>query len=303
MSQTTQAAKDSQIDTLIADNTTEDITPDDVRTVLKALNDKTTETGITAHAGGGQGSATALTEMYSQIDTCASDGDSVKLLTAEAGFRQIVFNNTSNNVSIFPQSGEYINGTLNAEIQIAAGQTTIFECVSTGKWIATNLVVTTSALTGNGTAANPLDYNGAITPTVSGGIVQKFAFKVSLTAAQIKTANSVPIDVGLPASGAGYYYRVTAFDMKINYGTIQFTSEVLAIRPTASIEDYQFLNQNLQVDGNSFIAGAQAGISTIGSGSPKNIVENDTLSISADADSAVGDSTIDCYITVEKVKL
>lgn len=141
MSQTTQAAKDSQIDTLIADNTTEDITPDDVRTVLKALNDKTTETGITAHAGGGQGSATALTEMYSQIDTCASDGDSVKLLTAEAGFRQIVFNNTSNNVSIFPQSGEMINGVTDDEITLFPGNVIYFDCPSTGKWFYLNTAI------------------------------------------------------------------------------------------------------------------------------------------------------------------
>lgn len=126
----------------------------------------------------------------------------------------------------------------------------------------------------------------------------EFNLKVSLTAAQIKTANSVPIDVGLPASGAGFYYRVTAFDVKVNYNSAAFACGYIAITATSKLAatgDAQCRNEVVDASSNTF---AQS-VFQSGNG----LAENDTLLIFTETDSAVGDSTIDCYITVVKVAL
>ncbi len=135
--------------------------------------------------------------------------------------------------------------------------------------------------------------------------------KVSLSADQIKTANSAPILIDLPASGVGYYYRVTAFDCKLNFGTEAFESINLTIGSTTQIMGqsyFQFLNIILQcaLEINGLLTGnmptSSENQSFVVEGT-LNIAENDTISISASSDSAVGDSTIDCYITVVKVAL
>ena len=120
--------------------------------------------------------------------------------------------------------------------------------------------------------------------------------KVHLTAAQIQTANSIPILVPLPASGIGYYWRVTAFDCKLNYGTIIFTSTLLSIYSTTQSGNAPNLINSCLSSNLSFIFQSDYPVGG-------NFTENDTLSISADVDSATGDSTVDCYIQCVKVKL
>ena len=120
--------------------------------------------------------------------------------------------------------------------------------------------------------------------------------KVSLTADQIQTAFSYPIDIGLPPSGVGYYYRVLAFDCRLNFNTIPFTNTQLAIISTIG-GGAQFYFTNLNEVGNFFTAGKEV------PGVFNNLGENDTLIIVSEDDSAGGNSTVDCYITVQKVKL
>src|ERR1035437_1577054 len=55
----------------------------------------TYEKAIVAHAGGGQTNAYILTKDKSRIDTCATDGNSVKMIAATAGMQEKeLFNNT-----------------------------------------------------------------------------------------------------------------------------------------------------------------------------------------------------------------
>src|SRR3990167_6232768 len=91
-------------------------------------------TAITAFAGGGQGSATALTYKYNSVDTCATNEDSVKLPAALTGKKITVFNNTAKILSIYPISGDYINNTVNLKFNCHAGWVQIFECVRDGYW-------------------------------------------------------------------------------------------------------------------------------------------------------------------------
>ncbi len=91
---------------------------------------------ITAHAGGGQGSATPLTTVLNRITTVASANDSV-LLPASAPGLQITVTNAAatNSMNVFPASGEIINAlSANTAFGVAAGKTATFSCSVTGQW-------------------------------------------------------------------------------------------------------------------------------------------------------------------------
>jgi hypothetical protein len=96
---------------------------------------------LTAHSGGGQGSALALTKQINQITTVAASGDSVLLPTAVAGLSIIVINaNATNPMDCFPFSGQSINAlSANTALSIAANKTVIFFCSINGTW---NSIVT-----------------------------------------------------------------------------------------------------------------------------------------------------------------
>ncbi len=71
-----------------------------------------TATGITAHAGGGQGSCTALTAVsVSRVDTVASNNDSVCLPICTTGFTTRLIDKGANTVAVFPLSGGKIQNS------------------------------------------------------------------------------------------------------------------------------------------------------------------------------------------------
>ena len=94
------------------------------------------QTGITAFAGGGQGSATQLTAQVCVVTTVATAADSVKLLAAVKGLQQIVFNRDSaDSMNVFPASGDAIDGlAADTAVAIAAGKSRIFCAVDTTNW-------------------------------------------------------------------------------------------------------------------------------------------------------------------------
>lgn len=80
---------------------------------------------ITAHAGGGQGAATALTTHCNRISVCATAADSVVLPAVfAAGYRVTVRNDGAERADLFPASGDTINGmAADTAIQVLPGQT------------------------------------------------------------------------------------------------------------------------------------------------------------------------------------
>lgn len=99
-------------------------------------------TTITAFATGGQASATALTGEFNNVTTCATAGDSVKLLTAVAGQTQTVKNSGATALDVFPFSGDAIDG-LSADLayRIPVGGQMTFTAIDATTW-------KTGALTG-----------------------------------------------------------------------------------------------------------------------------------------------------------
>lgn len=91
---------------------------------------------ITAHAGGGQGSAFPITRMNSRVSTVGSANDSVVLPASQPGMVLTIINSAaSNSMNVFPASGEAINALgANTAFAMAAGALNIFYCFTAGQW-------------------------------------------------------------------------------------------------------------------------------------------------------------------------
>lgn len=97
---------------------------------------ETTVSGITAFAGGGQGSATQLPAKMNRVTTVATAADSVKLPSAVAGLTIVAVNAAAANaMNVFPATGDSINAlAANTAISVAANKVMMFFCVSPGVW-------------------------------------------------------------------------------------------------------------------------------------------------------------------------
>lgn len=105
-------------------------------TILGGVVFGTVTNGITAFAGGGQGSAVALTSTINRITTVGTAADSVKLPAAVAGKLVLVQNAAAaNSANVFPQTGESINAlSANSAFAVAANKAALFFCAVNGVW-------------------------------------------------------------------------------------------------------------------------------------------------------------------------
>ena len=111
------------------------------------------ETGLTAFAGGGQTSATALTAQLSKVATVASGADSVKLpkigvqTMGEAnpgslGMMMVVRNDGANSMQVFGATPDTINGVATGTgVAVGSGKTAMFfvsdytQSTNVGTWV------------------------------------------------------------------------------------------------------------------------------------------------------------------------
>jgi len=93
------------------------------------------QVGITAHAGGGQADATALTSNYCEISTCATGGDSVKLPAAQVGLWCVITNHGANSCDVFPNTDDAINeAAANTAKALAANASLYCYAYSSDAW-------------------------------------------------------------------------------------------------------------------------------------------------------------------------
>ncbi len=111
-------------------------------TALSGAAGVTTAT-ITAHSGGGQSSAVAMTTLYNIVTTCAAFGDSVKLPVATVGGQAIVLNSGVYPLAVFPVASSSINGQpINISVILYPGEQAIFTGTSITSWVSSNPVQT-----------------------------------------------------------------------------------------------------------------------------------------------------------------
>lgn len=96
------------------------------------------ETGLTAHAGGTQAAALALsaTVFVHKVDTVTSGNDSVRLPVSVAGQTHIVINNAaSNSLQVYGAGTDTINNVATATgVAQAAGIAGMYHCPVAGLW-------------------------------------------------------------------------------------------------------------------------------------------------------------------------
>ncbi len=94
----------------------------------------TRETGITAHAGGGQANAYQLHYSYNAIDTVATPLDSIKALPAIIKTWHFVHNyDLTNDLNFYPSLGDELLGLgVNNPLTISPGNGVLFFCYENG---------------------------------------------------------------------------------------------------------------------------------------------------------------------------
>ena len=92
---------------------------------------------ITALAGGGRAGSPVLTEILSQVDTTASNNDSVQLPAAMPGMEGALANAGASTLKVYANGSDTINGTAGATgVTMTTGQNALLFCAEKGKWRA-----------------------------------------------------------------------------------------------------------------------------------------------------------------------
>jgi len=106
---------------------------------LTGKSKRSSQVGITAHAGGGQPSAVEITKDIAEISICATEGDSVKLPAAVAGLVILITNHGAAAADVFPNTDDTINEEaantakslgINASMLCIAYDATNWECLT-----------------------------------------------------------------------------------------------------------------------------------------------------------------------------
>lgn len=93
------------------------------------------EINITAHAGGGQADATILTKKVSVVTTAVNANDSIKLPAGNIVRSFYLWNDTANNIEVYPPvGGEIKNNGINVGEIMAADDERLFVNYDDKKW-------------------------------------------------------------------------------------------------------------------------------------------------------------------------
>jgi len=90
---------------------------------------------ITAHAGGGQSLATAITTQNARVTVVATAGDSVRLPASAAGLMVLVSNRGANPMQVYGAGTDTINGIATATgISQGVNTQALYFCATAGNW-------------------------------------------------------------------------------------------------------------------------------------------------------------------------
>lgn len=124
-------------------------------------------------------------------------------------------------------------------------------------------------------------------------------FDYTLLAADIKTLNSVPIEL-IPSQGTGKIIQILSAFAKLSYGTTPFSSTTLSLITAGLFHLAQKENINILTATQDL---CQTLIDPALPPLPSQYFDNGNITMQADSDSAVGDSTIRIFGTFRIVTL
>lgn len=162
---------------------------------------------LTAFAGGGQGSATALTATINRVTTVATIGDSVKLPTSAVGMVVVASNAGANAMDVFPATGDAINSlAANIALRINAGTTVSFWCSVAGAWHSQLQPLPAAKYTKNTTAGATTAAVGDLTGAAYTSCEYSAVGAANLTT---RTATQMFNDMGNVQPGDSYTLEIT----------------------------------------------------------------------------------------------
>lgn len=159
---------------------------------------------LTAHAGGGQAGALALTAELNRIATVATAGDSVSLPASAAGLTILVTNHGNNPMQVYGAGTDTIDDVATATgVSQMANSTCIYSCYTAGSWYTEGLA---SGFV-RGASLQTFSAIDGIVARAGGG--QGSATPLTAMMNRVATVASANDSVLLPVSVAGQDITVT----------------------------------------------------------------------------------------------
>lgn len=153
---------------------------------------------ITAHSGGGQGSATALVSQTNRITTVAAKGDSVVLPASAPGLELLVINHGVNPMQVFGLGTDTVDDAASATgVSQMQGSFVLYSCATAGAWYTEGLATGYAAGTGLPTYSS----TDNMTATASG--TQGTSLLLSTVQNRITTVTTAGDSVKLPIAAPG----------------------------------------------------------------------------------------------------
>lgn len=182
---------------------------------------------LTAHSGGTQAGALALTKEINNITTVAAAGDSVKLPTSVAGLEITIANNGANSMQVYGAGTDTINGVATATgVAQLPGQVVVYSSAVAGNWIAN--------VNGN---PNPIQFAS-----------------VAITAAQFNGMYAAPVLL-VAAPGANKLIAVDSVELVMTYVSANYAAGgVVAAQYDSTVHGAGVLATNSEAAADFFAA-------------------------------------------------
>ena len=171
--------------------------------IVNGLLEMTTSNGLTAHAGGGQASALALTSGINNVTTVATANDSVKLPVSAAGMEILVINDSANAMQVFGAGTDTINDIASATgVSQLAQSAVLYSSPVAGKWYSLGLGANFAGAAGSGAPGIHSATASSTGATASNVVTDPAITAASIVIARfVSSANVVTVQTVLPAAG------------------------------------------------------------------------------------------------------
>lgn len=224
--------------------------------IMTGLLTESSADALTAHAGGGQASALALTKEINRVTIAANAGDSVALPASAPGLSIMLINSAANPIQVFGVTPDTINDIATAVgVSQMPNSLVLYACSVAGKWYSEGLGTgySGSLMTesfADGLAANSGGVQAGATPittmlarftTVTAGysaVLPTAAPGISITVINASAASMLVFPAGsdiINTLAAAAAFTLPAGGVVTFYSTVALHWHTLYTNPTASL--------------------------------------------------------------------